>query len=167
MTTFSTLLRYDYFSTPSHYVYLFHHAPLCLLFPRCCAVSTVSILLLRYVYFFHAAALCLLFPRCRALSTFSTLLHKDYFHALIQEFSSGGGGGDPGQSDKKALTTSFSLVLILFYRSQMVNFKEYYHFSRFRRGSNFFFQVCVCVGGQLLSREGVQLLISLRTPYNL
>ena len=30
------------------------------------------------------------------------------------------------------------LVLGLFYRSQMVNFKEKYHFSRFRRGSNFF-----------------------------
>ena len=36
--------------------------------------------------------------------------------ARIQEFSSGGGGG-PGQSDKKALTTIF-LVLSLFYRSQ-------------------------------------------------
>ena len=32
----------------------------------------------------------------------------------------------------------FFLVLSLFYRSQMVNFKENYHFSRFRRGSNFF-----------------------------
>ena len=30
------------------------------------------------------------------------------------------------------------LVLGLFYRSQMVNFKEKYHFSRFRRGSKFF-----------------------------
>ena len=61
MTTFSTLLRYDYFSTPSHYVYLFQDAPLCLLFPRCCAVFTFFILLLRFDYFFHAAALCLLF----------------------------------------------------------------------------------------------------------
>ena len=32
----------------------------------------------------------------------------------------------------------FFLVLSLFYRSQMVNFKEIYHFSRFQRGSNFF-----------------------------
>ena len=33
------------------------------------------------------------------------------------------GGEGPGQSDKKALTTIF-LVLSLFYKSQMVNFKE-------------------------------------------
>ena len=33
---------------------------------------------------------------------------------------------------------AFFLVLGLFYRSQMVNFKEKYHFSRFRRGSKFF-----------------------------
>ena len=33
---------------------------------------------------------------------------------------------------------AFFLVLGLFYRSQMVNFKERYHFSRFRRGSKFF-----------------------------
>ena len=46
-------------------------------------------------------------------------------HARIQEFSSGGGG--PGQSDKKSSD-----------RSQMVNFKEIYHFSRFQRGSNIF-----------------------------
>ena len=47
------------------------------------------------------------------------------------------GGGGPGQSDKKALTTFFySPQLIL--QSQMVNFKENYHFSRFLRGSNIF-----------------------------
>ena len=56
--------------------------------------------------------------------------------ARIQEFSSGRGEG-PGQSDKKALTTIF-LVLSLFYRSQMVNFKEIYRFSRLQMGSNFF-----------------------------
>ena len=62
----------------------------------------------------------------------------------------GGGGGGPGQSDKKALTTlCFFLfcffvfffvffVLSLFFRSQMVNFKENYHFSRFQGGSTFF-----------------------------
>ena len=54
----------------------------------------------------------------------------------IQEFSSGEGEG-PGQSDKKALTTIF-LVLSLFYRSQIVNFKETYRFSRLQMGSNFF-----------------------------
>ena len=50
------------------------------------------------------------------------------------------GGGGPVQSDKKALTTFFVcfLVLSLFYRSQMVNFKEIYHFLRFQRGSNIF-----------------------------
>ena len=46
--------------------------------------------------------------------------------------------GGPGQSDKKALATFFFLVLSLFYRSQMVKFKENYHFSRFQRGSNIF-----------------------------
>ena len=48
-----------------------------------------------------------------------------------------GGGGGPGQSDKKTLTMTF-LVLSLFYRSQMVNFKEIYRFSRLQMGSNFF-----------------------------
>ena len=47
------------------------------------------------------------------------------------------GGGGSGQSDKKALTTIF-LGLSLFYRSQMVNFKEIYRFSRLQMGSNFF-----------------------------
>ena len=48
-----------------------------------------------------------------------------------------GGGGGPGQSDKKPLTTFFfSPQLIL--QSQMVNFKENYHFSRFLMGSNIF-----------------------------
>ena len=45
---------------------------------------------------------------------------------------------------KKALTTFFFsfffvlLVLSLFYRKQLVNFKEIYNFSRFQRGSNIF-----------------------------
>ena len=43
------------------------------------------------------------------------------------------------QMQEKALTTLvFFLVLSLFYRSQMVNFKEIYHFLRFQRGFNFF-----------------------------
>ena len=59
-------------------------------------------------------------------------------HARIQEFSSRGRG--PGQSDKKALMVFFwfFLVLSLFYRSQMVNFEENYHFSRFQRGVQHF-----------------------------
>ena len=77
--------------------------------------------------------------------------------ARIQEFSSGRGEG-PGQSDKKALTTIF-LVLSLFYRSQMVNFKEIYRFSRLQMGSNFF------PGGPTLG--GVQLFIPYRNPFNL
>ena len=32
----------------------------------------------------------------------------------------------------------FLLVPSLFYRCQMINFKEIYHFSRFQRGSNIF-----------------------------
>ena len=84
--------------------------------------------------------------------------------ARIQEFLSGGGGGGgggggPGQSDKKALTTIF-LVLSLFYRSQMVNFKEIYRFSRLQMGSNFF-------QGVQLFPGGVQLLIPYRNPFNL
>ena len=46
--------------------------------------------------------------------------------------------GGPGQSDKKKSSDNVFLVLILFYRSQMVNFKEIYHFSRFQRGFNIF-----------------------------
>ena len=50
----------------------------------------------------------------------------------------GGGGGGPGQSDKKSSDFFlFFLVLSLFYRSQMVNIKENYHFSRFQRGPTF------------------------------
>ena len=69
------------------------------------------------------------------------------------------GGGGPGQSDKKALTMTF-LVLSLFYRSQMANFKEIYRFSRLQMGSNFF-------QGVQLFPGGVQLLIPYRNPFNL
>ena len=70
-------------------------------------------------------------------------------HARIQEFSSwGGGGGGPGQSDKKTLTFFFVfLVLILFYLSQIVNFQENYHFSRFKGVSNIFQGVHLFPGG--------------------
>ena len=64
-----------------------------------------------------------------------------FIHARIQEFSSGGGGGGAGQSD------NVFLVLSLFYRSQMVNFKETFHFSRFERGSNIFQEVQLFPGG--------------------
>ena len=65
---------------------------------------------------------------------------------------------------QRCLFFAFFLVLGLVYRSQMVNFKEKYHFSRFRRGvqifpggSNFF------QGGG----GGVRLLIPYRNPNNL
>ena len=45
--------------------------------------------------------------------------------------------GGPGQFDKKALTIFF-LVLSLFYRSQTVNLKEIYHFSRVPEGVQHF-----------------------------
>ena len=64
-----------------------------------------------------------------------------------RNFHRGGGGWEgPCQSDKKALTTIF-LVLSLFYRSQMVNFKEIYRFSRLQMGSNFFQGVQLFSGG--------------------
>ena len=52
-----------------------------------------------------------------------------------------GGGGGPGQSD------NVFLFLSRFYRSQMVNFKETFHFSRFERGSNIFQGVQLLPGG--------------------
>ena len=58
---------------------------------------------------------------------------------------------------KKAPTFFFFLVLSLFYRSQMVNFKENYHFSRFQGGPTF-----SRAGG-----GGGELLIPYRNPYNL
>ena len=55
-----------------------------------------------------------------------------------------GGGGVQVNLTKKALTTFFFLVLSLFYRCQMVNFKEIIIFQGSRGGSTF-------------SRGGVQL----------
>ena len=51
----------------------------------------------------------------------------------------------------------FFLGLSLFYRSQMVNFKEIYHFSRFQRGSNIF------QGGVLLFPGGSNCLFPIET----
>ena len=68
----------------------------------------------------------------------------------------GGGGGVHVNLTKKALTAlfvclflcfAFFLVLGLFYRSQMVSFKEKYHFSRFRTGSKFSRGVQLFSGG--------------------
>ena len=82
-------------------------------------------------------------------------------HARIQEFSSGGVQVSLTKKSSDVVVFLFIfLVLSLFYRSQMVNLKEIYHFSRFQRGSNIF------QGGPTFSR-GVQLLIPYRNPYNL
>ena len=63
-----------------------------------------------------------------------------------RNFRQVGGGGVQVNLTKKALTTFFFVfvffvlffsVLSLFYRSQMVNFKENYHFSRFQGGQSF------------------------------
>ena len=48
------------------------------------------------------------------------------------------GKGSVQVSLTKKLWQRFFLVLSLFYRSQMVNFKETYRFSRLQMGSNFF-----------------------------
>ena len=66
-------------------------------------------------------------------------IYKQIRHVRIQEFSSG--GGVQVSLTKKAITTFVFvvfLVLSLFYRSQMVNFKEIYDFSRFQRGVQLF-----------------------------
>ena len=75
--------------------------------------------------------------------------HTDRLSAAIRgsrNFRQGGGGGGgvhvnltkKNSDSVVCLFFAFFLVLGLFYRSQMVNFKEKYHFSRFRRGSKFF-----------------------------
>ena len=79
------------------------------------------------------------------------------------------GGGVHVNLTKKALTAlfvcffAFFLVLGLFYRSQMVNFKEKY-FSRFGRGSKF---SRGGGGGVQLFPGGIQLPFSYRNPNNL
>ena len=64
----------------------------------------------------------------------------------------------------------FFSVLSLFYRSQMVNFKEIYHFSRVPEGVQLFpggGGVQLFSGGGSNFFQGVQLLIPYRNPYNL
>ena len=90
---------------------------------------------------------------------------------MVQEYRFGGMSkakpgifvrGGPGQSDKKRSDNGFFLVLSLFFRSQMVNFKEIYHFFKVPEGV----QHIPGGGGPTFSR-GVQLLIPYRNPYNL
>ena len=60
----------------------------------------------------------------------------------------GGGGGGPGPSDiKRSSDKAFFLFnsQLFFYRRQMVNFKEIYHFRKFQGGPTFAHpQVCTC-----------------------
>ena len=70
-------------------------------------------------------------------------------------FSPGGGG--PGKTDKKALTTLFFIRPQLILHKSNGEFQRKLSFSRFQRGSNIF------QGGPTFSRGGgggVQLLIS-------
>ena len=66
------------------------------------------------------------------------------YHARIQEFSSGGRGGGPGQSDKKSCDNVFCFFFLVFFSPQLIlqksngQFKKNYHFSRFQGGSNIF-----------------------------
>ena len=94
-------------------------------------------------------------------------------HAGIQESSSGGVQVSLTQKSSDVFFfcfVFFFLVLSLFYRSQMVNFKKIYHFSRFQRGSNIFQGGGGGGGVQLFpggGGGGVQLLIPYRNPKNL
>ena len=83
-----------------------------------------------------------------------------------RNFRQKGGGGGPGQSNKnKSLTFfCFFLVFILFYRNQMVNFKEIYRFQGSRGGPTF---SRMGGGSNFFQGVGVQLLIPYRNPYNL
>ena len=71
--------------------------------------------------------------RLRQTLSIITLILLDS-HARIQEISSGG----VQVSLTKKGSEVFFLVPSLFYRTQMVNFKEIYHFSRFQKGYNIF-----------------------------
>ena len=73
-------------------------------------------------------------------------------HARIQEFSPGGGGGGvqvklTKKSSDNVFSFFFFLVLSLFYRSQMVYFKENYHFHGSRGGPTFTRGVQLLSGG--------------------
>ena len=72
-------------------------------------------------------------------------------------------GGGPGQPYKKSSDNVFCVCVCVFlspqliFRSQTVNFKEIYDFSRFQRGSNIF------QGGVLLFPGGSICLFSIET----
>ena len=74
--------------------------------------------------------------------TFMEIDHKIISMRGSRNFRQGGGPGQQVNLTKKSSDNVFFffffLVLSLLYRSQMVNFKENYHFSSFRRGSNIF-----------------------------
>ena len=73
-----------------------------------------------------------IFPyRC----TNQTITYTYIMHVRIQEFWS---VGVHVSQTKTKLWQRFFVVLSLYYRSQKVNFKGIYHFSRFKRGSNIF-----------------------------
>ena len=73
----------------------------------------------------------MLFRLLRHLATSSK-----YMRGSMNFREGAGGGGVSGQSDKKS-SDIFFLVLSLFYSSQMVNFREIYHFQGSRGGSTF------------------------------
>ena len=91
-----------------------------------------------------------------ATSHYNTVkLTTDSYHA---EFSSGGFQVSlTKKSSDNVFFFFFFLVLSLFYRSQMVNFKDIYHFSRFQGGSNIF------QGGPTFSRGGPKCLFPIET----
>ena len=67
------------FSMMLHYDYFFHAAALCIFF-QAVPLCIPHTMMLHYDFFFHAAALCLPFPFCScAMSTFSTQLRFVYF----------------------------------------------------------------------------------------
>ena len=91
--------------------------------------------------------------------------YHDY-HARIQEISSGGGG--PGQSDKKALTTFFFSPQLIFTEVKWSISKKSIIFQGFRGGPTF----SRGGGGSNIFQGGggsnlFQLLIPYRNPYNL
>ena len=78
---------------------------------------------------------------------FETLSNIERMHARMQEFSSGGVQVSLTKSSDIVFFLFYFLVHILFYRSQMVNFKEIYHFQgsrgvqHFPGGSNCLFPI--------------------------
>ena len=78
---------------------------------------------------------------------------------IFVRWGEGGGGGGSGPSgilkSSDKVVFIYFLVLILFYRSPVVTFKENYYLPRFKWGWNIF-----------QGEGGVQLLFPYRNPYN-